>query len=276
MFVLSSFALLAIPVSLYLQWRVKREWCSLCLAIAACVFGQFFILFADGWVNGFSSPRENEVVFLALLCLGSALVWHIYRSTREKQLSEAAEKNHALKLYFDKRVLDHLLKTSSPLDVTPWEHEIQLGNKDAALQITVVSNPFCGPCGEAHRKLDELLDIYNVGLQVRFVLNAADAHDKRTKVVRHILQNLDSRQDDKIHCREVLNTWYSNPKLEQFEGHYPERSEVDVTSTLIQHDQWAKYARVKQTPTILINGYSYPEPYRIQDLRELIPLIIRD
>lgn len=274
LFILSSLALFVIPISLYTQWRIKKEWCPLCLTITACVIGQFSILFVGSLFNGLSLPKINELIFFAILCLGIVLAWHSYRSIRKKQLSESMEKNNAYKLYFNKEIFDRLLKESAPIDVAPWESETQLGNKDAALQITVVSNPFCEPCAEAHKKLDELLDRHDIGLQVRFVLNAANSNDRRTIVVRQILQNVVTHQTNPIHCRQVLNTWYSNTNLVQFENYYPTQEGVDVSSALTRHEEWSTYAGINRTPTILINGYRYPEPYRIQDLHELIPLII--
>lgn len=276
LFVVSSFALFFIPISLYLQWQVKKEWCPICLAIAGCVTGQFFVLLIDFKPNDFLWIKINDMAFFALICLAIVFAWNSYRSNKEMQLRESVEKNHAYKLYFDNDVFNSLLEKSSRIDVTPWENEIQLGNQDAALQITVVSNPFCGPCAQAHNQLDKLLEVHDFGLQVRFVLNANDASDERTKVVRQILQYLIPHQEEKEYCRVVLNTWFSNAKLDLFGRDYPDRSDVEVYPTLAQHEAWAVHAKIKRTPTILINGYPYPDIYRVEDLRELIPLIIRN
>lgn len=275
LFVASLFSLLVIPVSVYLQWRIHKEWCPICLAILGSVFCQFLVLSFGIQTSELVWPKFDEVILFVLTCLSTVLIWTSYRTTKEKQLKESVEKNHAYKLYFNKDIFTSLLRISLPLDVSPFENEIQVGNKNAALQITVVSNPFCGPCAHAHQLLDELLDIYDFGLQVRFVLSATDASDDRTKVVHQILRNLIPHLADRKYCRKVLNTWFANSKLDRFAKQYPGDCDVDTYSSLVRHEEWAMYANIRRTPAILIDGYHYPDLYRVEDLRELIPLILK-
>ena len=35
----------------------------------------------------------------------------------------------------------------------------------------------------------------------------------------------------------------------------------------LKHETWKKKTQLRETPTVLINGYKLPESYKIEDLR---------
>ena len=90
----------------------------------------------------------------------------------------------------DPQIFNALLQNEPGIDCTPWPGELQLGNAHAALQITVACNTYCGPCANAHKKLDKILEAYpdEVGISLRFICIPQDLDNNHTIAVNAILQ----------------------------------------------------------------------------------------
>lgn len=145
-----------------------------------------------------------------------------------------------------------------------------MGNAEADTVITMVSNPFCGPCSRAHKTIEEWLHTRD-DIQLKVIFSTADHdHDSGTKMARHITAL--SLMNDQQVTEKALNAWYdqSSKNFESWAEQFPVTIVGEVASVTEKHKAWCKMAEITFTPTILINGYKLPEPYRLEDLKYLI------
>lgn len=154
------------------------------------------------------------------------------------------------------------------MDTTPFEHDLQLGNAHAPLQIMVACNPYCGPCAKAHEQLHKLLEKNDKGLTIRFTIKHDKKDDPKTKAVEYLLRLMAGKTAS--YKKKVVHDWFLQMNMEQFTAAYPLKVDVDVNTQLQQHGQRADDAGIQFTPTIFINGYELPRQYNTADLAALI------
>ena len=146
---------------------------------------------------------------------------------------------------------------------------IVLGNPGAKNVITMVSNPFCGPCGKAHETLNNWLSTRDdLQLKIVFSTNNQD-QDERTKVARHLTAY--GNEQNKAQAKEILEFWYSDRiKYDQLAEKFPLNFNGEINEAMENQKKWCMVAGITFTPTFFINGYRLPEPYQIEDIKYLI------
>lgn len=136
--------------SVYYQWRVAKTWCVLCLSVLAVLWLSFWVCFP---LDGFGSITLVQVVNVVLAYGLGAGLWFLVRPyvlATQQKASTQQELNHW-------RHNSNLFKASliaqplTPLSALP--NEDQIGNLDAPVILTMVSNPHCNPCRDAHAEL---------------------------------------------------------------------------------------------------------------------------
>lgn len=134
----------------------------------------------------------------------------------------------------------------------------------------MVSNPFCGPCAKAHQTIDDWLK-YRNDLQLKIIFTTTNHDDdERTKVSRHI-SALSILNDSQL-IEDALNDWYAKgaEKYETWALKYPIIYNDELKIVTERQKQWCDMAEIAYTPTILVNGYRLPEPYRLDDIKYLM------
>lgn len=252
--------------SIISQKFIVKQWCALCLGLAAVLILQFAIALV--YIPTVIHIKAGLAYFFAL----SALLFLIINPV--KQLLKTSIKQKPLEKQLkkwkqDTNVFMGLWQQQPMVDCTAWEHELQIGNPAAPVQITVVCNPYCGPCAAAHRKLDDLLEKYDsrLGISIRFSINAKRPEDKRTKAVQLLLQN----HLQKSNAAQALTDWFDWMNEEKWKEKYKPYERTDVKHQLLQHDEWAKDADIAFTPTFFINNRKLPVQYNLDDIGALLP-----
>ena len=148
---------------------------------------------------------------------------------------------------------------------------IVLGNPNAETTITMVSNPFCGPCAKAHETLDKWLKTRD-DIKVKIIFTTRnDVDNEKAKVAQHVWA-LSLLNDVKL-VENALNDWYTlgDKKYEAWAKKYPVEFNGDMNNIAQQQQNaWFDLAEIKVTPTILLNGYKLPEPYKLEDIKHLL------
>ncbi|MNL16035.1 hypothetical protein D3C87_1370560 [compost metagenome] len=147
---------------------------------------------------------------------------------------------------------------------------IVLGNTEAETIITMVSNPFCGPCATTHKTLDNWLNMRD-DIQVKIVFTTANHDDDpKTKVARHLTAL--SLHGDKKKVEQALNDWYDSDKkdYDTWAKNYPMQVNGEMEVVTQRQKEWCELTEVTFTPTILVNGYKLPDPYRLDDIKYLL------
>jgi hypothetical protein len=271
---LAGLNILCLPYSIYsIGYQIKiKNWCILC----CCVQG---ILWAEALVYFFGAPFrfselsfQTNLIIVATLCfLLPISIWVILKpllltSVKSQYLEEYLKRFKNNSLIFNK-LLTSQEQYIIPDDLLP----IRSGNSLAPNIISIVSNPYCGPCGQAHSKIHDLVNQRDDIQMATIFTTASQDDDNRTLVARHLIRlNLSGNMQLAQHS---LDEWYQlvhNGGYQQWADKYP--AEEDTRSHLIIEKQkdWCQQVDVRFTPTILINGYKLPNPYTIDDLQYLL------
>lgn len=261
--------ILVAGASLMIQkFRLKR-WCALCLVIVGVISLQSVLAFA--FFNGQLYPLTIGYFFVvqAMLCLVLQPVKAHLKDSTEKD-------NHAQDLLKWKR--DPLLFISQwermqQVDTTTMPHELHFGNPNAALELVVACNPFCGPCQYAHEVLDEIYETYKdqLSVKVRF-LSMEDRAENITEAVTAIFQCARGLQSGE-EVAHMLSDWFKYMNLDKWRKRWQYNASLDVKGELVAHRRWMNEVGLKGTPTFYINGRRMPKSYVLKDLMHLVPIL---
>jgi hypothetical protein len=259
--------------SVYYQWKVAKQWCKSCLLVVAILWAMAVaqIPYPFALISVNLITVTGVVSFFAL----PGLLWLLIRA-HLNQAQELTNSNFLLqRIYRSPELLESHLTRQSKIDTTPWEHDYQIGNRDAPCQIVVVSSHFCGPCSETHALLRELITKHRdkVGITVRYMVNSNDKNGRKTKIARHMLQyalTTEAFLNDPHQVEQLFSSWYQLMDIEKFKLRYPVREEkMDVDDLLEQQLKWCIRSEIYYTPSVIINGYKLESPYSHTDLPEI-------
>lgn len=256
--------------SVYYQWRVVKSWCMLCLITvgilwlqAALSIPSLLSLTAQTW----SISAISLTIFIFTL---SAVAWLKILKPLLNQHTQLEQENFTLQRFkYNIEVFQAVLKRQRQIDTTPFEEDLQIGNKNAAQQIIVACNPYCGPCATAHEFFHDLVEAKNIGVTIRFTVDTNKKNDKKYLAVAYLLQLLKNRSSS--YKREVLHDWFKIMDLEKFSKMYPMGEQrPDALTELESHRSWVERSDIAFTPTIFLNKHELPKEYKRTDLLQLI------
>lgn len=267
---LSILNLLALPYILYSigYQYIFRNWCILCCTVQVILVLEsinFVILNMYKFDFYVLDYRLLLFCFLLPVFLWSILKPVFFSAGQLKQLAQQLKK-----FKYNSDLFYQALQNQSRYNLGDELMPISLGNPDAKTIITMVSNPFCEPCARAHKIINEWLQ-YRNDVQLKIVFTTANSEeDPKTKVVRH-LGALNALKDKSV-IERALNEWYNMP-IKQYNiwaENYPIIFNKEMELVIKVQKDWCEMANIVFTPTILINGYKLPEPYRLEDIKYLL------
>nr|WP_199158499.1 cysteine peptidase family C39 domain-containing protein [Pedobacter sp. ASV2] len=270
--ILAWFNVLALPYTIYsisYQFRSKN-WCVLCCAVQALLWIEFLINIVSGHFTFGLDISLFSVGILAICFLLPIVIWAFFKPFFLDAAQLKPIQNQLKTFKYNSDLFKQALTNQPRYAVSDELLPVLMGNADAETVITMVSNPFCGPCSKAHKTIEEWLQTRD-DIQLKVIFSTADHdHDSGTKMARHITA-LSLLKDQSI-TEKALNAWYdqTNKKYENWAEQFPVSVNDEVASVTEKHRAWCKMAEITFTPTILINGYKLPEPYRLEDIKYLI------
>ncbi len=263
--------------SIYYQAVVVKTWCMLCLSIVG-------LLWIQALVPVFMVPNLFDFSFslmTALIIAGSFLLTFTLWSYLKPQLKEAEEnKQFKIDYYQFKRkynIFSTLLKNNDALNTEMNSTEqIVFGNREANVEIVVITNPFCGHCKPVHTVIEDVLKQFknDVKIIIRFNIHM-DKEGDAVKITSGLLDIFETHGEEK--CLEAMEEAYLklSPK-EWIEKWYPKEIDQDKRfEDLTKQKDWCEANKINFTPEILVNGRSFPKEYDrgdiaffIEDLQE--------
>ncbi len=159
------FTLLFVPYSLYYQAFIVKKWCVLCLLIQAIFLLQSFVFLG----NPISIQNLLEVDYLkniTTFLIGMGL-WFLVRHTWFESRKVPALENIVSAWQHNSELFMALLAAQPLVELGLLPHEDQIGNVDAPVVVTMVSNPHCGPCQDAHKELTDWVAFFEDEMQLR-------------------------------------------------------------------------------------------------------------
>jgi len=268
------FNLMALPFtfwSVYYQWRIAKTWCRLCLMIQGLFWLQaiFSISILLTTENLLAQLTITDLPLLLLFYILPTVIWlnikPIYQKTQQVQ-PLTRELNQ---LKFNIPAFKNLLYSQIQYVGTLPKTAIILGNPDASLTITMVSNAFCGPCATAHKFLDQWIAIgLDFKLEIVYTFSM-ETTDQQNQFFSHLLA---IKQENKFKVEDVLHHWYHKDyqKIESWKEQFPATALTDHKIELLEQVNWCKLNEVKGTPTFYINSSKLPENYRLKDLKYVL------
>jgi hypothetical protein len=156
-------------------------------------------------------------------------------------------------------------------------NEIVLGNKEAPIQIVLVTNPRCFFCKEAHQVFHDVLKSRkeNIQLIIRFNINISFTEGNSSLEISNQLLEIYTSQSenntlqalDEIYSDIEPDVWLQKWKSTTFFGHISE---------LEKAKEWCTKNAVNFTPAIFINGYLFPKEYNKKDITFFIDDLIEE
>jgi protein-disulfide isomerase len=254
--------------SVWYQYKAKN-WCVLCCTVQALLWLQF-IVFAAGVGYAVPVPELKTIIALVISFSIPIVIWAFVKPFMLKAEQLAPLKQQLKKFKYNSDLFNQVLtnqpRFSVPNDIMP----IVLGNAEAETVITMVSNPFCGPCATTHKILDQWLNTRN-DIQVKIVFTTANHDDDpKTKVARHLTAL--SLLEDRSKVEQALNDWYDSTKkdYDTWAKNYPIHVNGEMEQVTQKQKEWCTLTEITFTPTILVNGYKLPDPYRLDDIKYLL------
>ena len=273
---LSILSILFIPYSMYYQWRVIKKWCPLCLVVLGTLLAQGIISFTLFDVEFVANSNELFLTLFSFLFL--SLVWaEIKPGYKKAQEFNVLQLEH-YKFKRNSSLFITALKATDKKEMTiPGLHELVFGNKNAVLQIVLVTNPKCFFCKEAHQVFHDILKNRkdDIQLVIRFNINTSNPETNQSLEISNQLLEIyknKSEQDalkalDEIYSDMEAGVWLQKWKSTTFLNHI---------SDLEKAKEWCGNNAVNFTPAVFVNGYLFPKEYHKKDITFFIDDLIEE
>lgn len=264
----------ALPYSFWSVWYQKfkaQQWCPLCLIVQALFWCMFLIGLLFGFVRIPVWNASDIILVLSLFTIPLIVINTIVPKIKDaRKLRNTAYEMNSLKT--DPEVFHAILKNQAYYPVSNEDSHILFGNKEAKTVITVLTNPYCSPCATFHKRIDKLLDNMGEKICVQLIFTFFRSQKEDLEPTNHFLvsayQNSTERES-----KQIFKEWYESGKVnkETFFSKYS--FDVDnetVEKELTSHYHWSENQQLSATPTILLNGYKFPDNYKIEDLKYIL------
>jgi Thioredoxin/Vitamin K epoxide reductase family len=269
----------AVPVlfaSLYYQKYVEKKWCPICLVIISIILlelGYFFFFQKVSFAVAVPSILLFGLVFMSVLVAWLGLKKLL---TNQKELKEFQLKGTRFMRNYE--IFKNTLLASDKTNYQSLSSgNLIVGYENAPLKITLVTNPFCGYCKEAHTIVEEILKKHKDSLCVdfRFNFNVEDGNDQFEKVHQKLIQiYFDNGQEAFL---TALHNWFENKDESQLI--VPEKSKITdfkISEILLEQYLMNQANEISFTPALIINQYQYPKMYDRKELVYFINDLVED
>jgi uncharacterized membrane protein len=259
---------LLVPVfslyAIYLQAVVLRTWCRLCMAVHGVLLAGFAV--AAGHMVLFPFRFGFPPMGQAVLFVLPALLW-LGGKPFIRKLKEGAQYKHAYRrLKADPELFVTLLKKQPKVHIPEELKVFRFGSTSAGPELVFVSNPFCGPCAQAHRLLHAWLESgVDFRITILFV-HKADPQDPKHQFAEFL-----SGMEDLDALEKAVHAWFGEDQtdLQTWARRCgTEKKALGYEAEKLQH--WLEVTGVQATPTFFINDYKLPSAYRLEEIRYLI------
>jgi len=255
--------------SLYYQWLVAKQWCKLCLATQAVLATEllYFLLFF--WDRLYLPVASITDLCLIICCMVLPVIsWYALKPAFIKAKGYSTYYNAFQRFKNAPGTFKMLLEKQNPI-YPGWEHlGFVIGNPIGSIDVVMVSDPFCGPCAQAHSHLHSLL-LQNKNVRLRIIfINENIESNRGALVAKHLMAIAYANLD----MGGAQAAWYSNRSYPEIVKKYPV-PDVDIArqaARLEAMHAWCIIAGIIYTPSIFVNGYVLPDDYSLEDLKHVL------
>lgn len=267
---ISVLSVVVIFYSLYIQFLVEKAFCKICLFIIFVLLLQIFIsiLFFENFLNYY-------VVFVSFLCFLSSffIVKYINDILNLKQkYYEISLKTTKFKKNYDIFKRELQLKK---YQFSKKNDEFWIGNRNSKLQISLITNPYCGYCKDAIKILKKIVIKYpKTSIQLRFNYFADNKDENLTSIIS-IFRNIHREKGHEL-LFDAIEFWHKNNDIEIFKEKYNAFFYQTELNGIILLGEENRLSYLSFTPQILINNYLFPNIYDREDIFYFIEDLLED
>lgn len=264
-------SVLTIPVmlySVYYQYLVVKNWCTMCLGIVVILFFQVLCVFTldTSRANFKFDDFKSDFLVLSSFLLALAL-WLFLKPLLKKEvlLDDLQIKYLKFKRNFNLFFTVYSQNKYMPTDIDV--SEITFGNKNALINIVLVTNPMCHYCKAAHEDIEDIVNKYinDVKVTIRFNVMIDDQSKLSYKIVSTLLTIYHEVSHEA--CKEALNEIYKEEvDNEKWLEKWSKLGNTKFDHVLELEQKWCHKNAIGFTPALLINGRQYPKEYDRSDL----------
>lgn len=259
--------------STYYQGYILKKWCPLCMIIQVLLWIEFALNFS--WLNYIEITNSFGLLVIIFCFSMSILLLITYKPIFKINQRSFALKREISSFRENVELFKTLLQNEPSHDMQFEENEILIGNLTAPVTITMISGPFCSPCGQTHNKLFNLLNEYPdaVRIIVRFAVNLENHNDLGKKMARHMLSLAKTKP---ALLPNALSSWYETRNLRALENQFPVIQDDNTEDKITRQAEWNKRVGIQVTPTVFINNQLLPKYFQVNDLEYHMKFILRN
>jgi uncharacterized membrane protein len=272
--------LLAIPVTLfsfYYQYAIAKKWCPVCLGIAGTLYAQFIVLFfgIDSLIAEFNITGLLSVATIYLFML---FLWLTTKPKLKEFFTLKTDKLENMRFRRNYSLFKNALKASREVDEAIMSSHIQLGNADASLQISMVTNPFCKFCEAAHEAIYTIMkrNEKEVGISLRFNVNP-DKTEEKSILLHQGFMDIYQRKGGEA-LMQSMDEWFNLKDVDRWLSKYSRALQPDPEIMEIFKKEYEENAKNELlfTPAIIVNRHLYPKMYYAAELSGFISELVED
>ena len=243
-----------------------KKWCLLCLSIVGVLWLQATIsLITKTFVQSFSII---DLIIFGIIVSATWLIWNYIKPLINEVTELKKEKIESVKFKRNYALFSSLLQKSPQINTQiKNSEEIIFGNPNSVLELTIITNPFCGHCKPVHKHIHEILNKYGKKLKVkiRFNVNLEDTDNDLFRITNSLLSIYHTK--GKQECLLAMNEIYDGEKPDKWLNKWEDTTKKELyTKELEKESSWCKENAINFTPEILVNGKSFPKEYNRTDL----------
>ena len=259
---------LYIPFSIYYQYKVVKQWCPMCLATqSVLLIGLVWSLLHIHYLNELA-VNPTLICSILIIAILPPVAWYTIKPILIKSNNAEMNESAYKRLLYNPDIFNALLAQQIKAP-EGWDTiGIDIRDEQTDKRLLKVCNPYCGPCADAHGKIEHLLE-KNKEVDFKIIFNSSHSEGNRAReVIQHLLSL--NKENDITEMKEILDEWYSTKdiKFQYFKNAHP-AAEHDITEEFDRMVTWCKSADIAHTPTFYFNGHLLPDTYTIDDLTHI-------
>lgn len=244
--------------SVFVQAFRLKHWCTLCLSASCLVWlNAALILFS-------SMPKTVVWSKLFYVCASYLIILLVFNkiSALHRKINDGVRLRKEFNgLRYSEQVLSCTLRNAPIRDMVGVDkYGIQLGDDDCDITITVISNPFCRPCAQMHKRLNEII---NSSIRIQYLFIGLT--DRIMEINRYLTAAYHI-YGDKV-AWKLLTDWFEtgNKCPDFFNKLNLDINDMTIIEETYAVNEWIRRGNFVGTPTVLVNGKEVQWPYAVED-----------
>lgn len=257
---LSSLSLPIVVYSIYIQKKVLKKWCVLCLLIS-------LTLIVNSIFYWYLQLDFKFISFLEILFLGTIAVTWIF--VKKLLITKEENKKTINQLLRFKRNEDVFKAISS--DIIDSEEfltlpKITFGNTNASNTITLFLSPSCPHCHTAFKKALEILEKHEekIKLEIAYNLNFNNIENQYLEIAKTTMQLFNENKDYKL---AIIDWHIKKMNLEEWIEKWKQNEDFTRENEQLEKQfQWCLKNKFNYAPVKIFNSKLMPQSYEIEEL----------